>query len=137
MQFRSCASRHLRVAQKFGNQRRFHPLTCPCAVSHISRQCVGIGEKTSTLDVSHVSHQPSYLLSSQYLTSCRAIEILWHPRCQFSLSVRRLPWAECESWEEHPVLNRDLQKDAPVNPSWKSTPECLAKFRPFRHWWTV
>ncbi len=40
----------------------------------------------------------------------------------FSLSVRRLPWAECGSWEEHPVRNRVPQKDAPVNPSWKSTP---------------
>src|SRR6266436_369168 len=97
MRFRSCASRYLRVAQKFRNQQRFHLLTCPCAVSHVSRQSVGIEEKTPTLYVPHVSCQPSYLLSSQYLTSSSK---QWNlsASAMHSLSVMRFPWAECGSW---------------------------------------
>src|SRR6266481_3227008 len=137
MRFRSCASRYLRVAQKFRNQQRFHLLTCPCAVSHISRQCVGIEEKTPTLYVSPCQ-LPALLSSIESVSyvALRAMESFGISDA-FSLSVRRLPWAECGSWEEHPVLNRVPQKDAPFNPSRKSTPGCLAQFRPSRRWSTV
>jgi len=59
------------------------------------------------------------------------------PNDAFSLCMRHLLWLEYKPRTDYRVLNRTSRENTPGLPSWRLTPGCPARFKPFHRWWTV
>jgi|HubBroStandDraft_1064217.scaffolds.fasta_scaffold623115_2 hypothetical protein len=59
------------------------------------------------------------------------------PNDAFALSMRHLPWLEYKPRTDYRILSRTSRENTPGLSSWRLTPGCPARFKPFHRWWTV